>query len=336
MLPAAADDLLRSELGILVTTGSRLPDLPQRQGQVPLLMYLARDKPGDSFHQAAVRLLSLLDRSLRDCADSPDEEALLTDEESLGLRILFGLHPDYRDSSTMVRRENAAEYLIHKAMAGDSFYRSHESAWLQTTVVCLRTSYGQESGASPSEYESVNRRTFASIGPRRRIEAVEVRNLARSRIDGLDSVGMFIHPSDRQHLEQVVFERLDDFPPPEAETLPNGSYRVDLSLQPALSIGQEIEWGFRRRYTYKQDIPFPTEDRFSVTTMNGGFDACIGIGFEADTPATIWRYSESIQRQPGEPTAERLVELIDSKAEYRVYSNETEDRWAYGLAWRWD
>src|SRR5262245_30745541 len=111
MLPNCADDTLLAELRTLITAGGRLPTLSDNAGKVAHLLLLSGPEAAEPYAVRARRLLRCLDEALYDgTLDSSDNE--LTDEQRLGLRILFGLHADYLDRSVRVRRATAGDFLV--------------------------------------------------------------------------------------------------------------------------------------------------------------------------------------------------------------------------------
>jgi hypothetical protein len=291
MLPAVDDNQLLRELRVVVTAGAHLPDWQQRADEVPNCLHFARSRPNEAFRTTAARFLSLLNDSLISNSEAEDSEsALLTPEEALGLRILFGTHPDYYEDRPMKRRKNAAEYLVRRpsnqSIQGDTFYRFHQDTWLRIAVECLRSSYGQAQPGSGFNYEVVSRRSIARVGEKHRIREVEVRNTARSCVNGMNFLRVFLHLPDTEGLDAFDIESIGDLAPPEIFRVDDGSFRLTFTPRQPLSVGEELEWGYVRRYRYKEGTPPLAEDELIVTSKNGGFSIDLTVVFDSQ-PATV-------------------------------------------------
>jgi len=199
----------------------------------------------------------------------------------------------------------------------------------------LRASYGQEGSESRFKYESVGRRSVARVGSNNRIQEVEVINTARSRIDGLDFVRVYIHLPEVEYLEDFIVEPLGDLPYPEVVPQGDASFRVTFTLREKLSIGQELDWGFVRRYRYKRGAPPLSEDRLTVSAKNGGFSIDLKVIFESALPTHVWNFEDSRYRIPGEPTPDNLLMPNESNAVTLSRVSDVQARWCYGIAWRW-
>lgn len=177
--------------------------------------------------------------------------------------------------------------------------------------------------------------TPAATGPDNRTAETHVRNVARSRVDGLEYTTIFLHLPDPQNFASVEFEGVDGLKPPKVDQVKEGSYRIRFYPDKPLEMGEELAWGFIRKYRYIENVPELQEDRHSVWTKHPGFEAHIEVNFDGPHPRTVWQFDESIMLRPGEPSENRLLTLNGSTATIHFEATETQARWAYGIGWRW-
>lgn len=106
VLPYCSDDELIAELAVVVSAGWGLPSRPGRAPEVAHLLSLCDDRSMSLFAQSAQRLLVMVDDAIRQGAvEDENGEALVSDDEARGLRILFGTLPNYRGGLSPVVRQ---------------------------------------------------------------------------------------------------------------------------------------------------------------------------------------------------------------------------------------
>lgn len=230
------------------------------------------------------------------------------------------------------------EYLLpHRRTASlkaDSIYRTHEARWARVALECLLASYGRETQPD-TRYECVERSCSAVVGPDRRIKAVTTENLARSRIEGLDRLRVYvnIHNNPIDKMTVVPLCGLDE---PEVVVDSPGRYRIDFFLRDPLALGEERRWGFVRRYDYGDKPVGTATDRLFVVTKNAGFKADVAVRFDSDPPAVCWTHDGSLLDRRVVPSEDRVVVPDATRRICMTTGTTTRARWAYGLAWRWE
>jgi hypothetical protein len=197
VLPYCTDEELLAELAVVVSAGWDLPSRANRAGDVRHLLLLADPGEALSYRQAVQRLLMMLDAALQ---QDQIERPVVSEEDSRGLRILFGVHPNYRtELSPVVRREQASEYLVpawHKQPPRDrasSFQRRHQQRALRQALYCLRAEYGQEPRPSIRDSDLLEQRRWYHVAANRQVVRFRCEEIIRVRVDGLES-HVFIEP----------------------------------------------------------------------------------------------------------------------------------------------
>lgn len=338
MLPAVSDDDLITELRAVVTAGWRLPAQPQHKEDIRHLLSMAKVKSTESYSTTARHLLEMLDETLIRCSEDllgRDGEPLLSEEQSHGLRILFGLPHEYRPKGVdLRRREGGALYLGLDTIKPDTFYRSYERDALRVVLSCLKAHYGQEQAPSRS-FESVVRRASAVIGTNQRIRSVRFDNVYRSKIDGLDFVRTWFYLREPEiitklGIEDLVGVKKDYDIQPRAE----GAFRLTFQLSEPAAAGKDVPWGYTRTYEYADTPRKFVEDRIGFSARNDGYLLSATVRFECKPPPLIWTYSRRKQYYEIDPPSESLTPQSDGSYAFPE-TIDTSCLQVYGIAWRW-
>ena len=346
MLPFCTDEELLTELAVVVSAGWDLPSRVKRH-----LLLLADPGEALSYRQAAQRLLTMLDAALQQDAD---EHAVISDEDSLGLRILFGVHPNYRtEPSPVVRREQASEYLVpawHNQPPHDraaTFQRRHQQQALRQALHCLRAEYGQEPRPSIRDSDLLEQRRWYYVAANRQVVRFRCDEIIRVRIDGLESHVFYEPRNDDEGVLDSRFHVLEHpmGPPLVLEDM------ADVPTQPG---NRQIALRLPRRYrtgelvgvAWEEELDFGSEAarwrRFFVAASgaNDNFALELTVTFvpDADLPEMVWWYVAlpGVDEFEIGPRPEEILTLDASRtASHKWTSAETERRIDYGLQWLW-
>lgn len=348
MLPDCPDDELLDELSVIVSTGWDLPARPKRAADVRHLLLLTGADASRSYHEAAQRLLLLLDDALRSVDDQ-----LLAEDERTGCRILLGVHPAYRSvSSPTSRRENAAELLVPRWQdapprdAAGTFQRRHQPNALRQVLVCIRQQFGQDSTAD-SDYDVVRVDRWYTVDACRQLSAHGETAEYRIRRDGLTTLELLEAEADVENLKSSDFVILpvDEEPSVrlallEADITKPGFRRVLLELPRTYDAGEtlSVAWQGTMQYGSKP----PNWQRYWVTMagLNDNFELRMTVTFDvAQVPDACWWFSAEPVTDPTETGPDSLAHLLDVAATPAVShywtSSDTERRRYYGLNWVW-
>jgi hypothetical protein len=339
-LPAISDQTLIEELMVVVTAGWRLPDRARLRDSIRHLLYVTDPPVTELYYSTARRLLELLDETLTGAAEESFGNAdtpLLSDEHSRTLRILFGVHVDYRWESVDTRREEAGAILLDKArgaVKSDTYHRRYEKDACRVVVECLRAHYGQETDGPRYSYSSVDRKVYAVVGPNQHFNSYRVNNIFRSNKDGLDFVRVWFHLQHPEAVTHIAIDSVQGAADYSLEDRGDGSYRLTFHLAEPTNLGQDIQWSYETVYEYKPDLPLNTEGRIGITGRNDGYTAGATVEFQCTPPRMIWAYS---RRKGYFPIKEPSTSLMPDENN-RVTLKETSETSllrVYGLAWRW-
>jgi len=339
-LSSVPDETLLDEVGVLIGAGWRIIDRPSSRHGIRHLLSLAAPKPHEMFATVARRLLEMINEVLERSTDfdgiGDEQSELLNEEQSQALRILFGLHPDYRWASVTLRRTEAGALLLGRdSVKANTFYKSYENDAKRMALECLRARYGQGTDRPSRSYESVRRCALVTVGDNRRISSVKLDNVYRSLSDGLDYVRNWFQLENPDDLEAITIDRLTGVISYDLERRQSCAYRITFSLPRSFDTGDEIVWGYQRSYHYRQYSPIPDEDRIGISGRNDDFEFRIAVQFLGPLPAAIWRYSRRKTMFAVEPAPETIV-VPDTN---RVVTHESTNSSAlrvYGVAWRWE
>lgn len=334
VLPLTSDEQLRSELHLVVTAGWQLPSKTELRERLRYLMMLAEGPPTDTFEDRARRLLQLLDVALR-----PERSDLLTDDQSLGLRILLGTHPEYHDARAMTRRENAGVYLAEprkgqRPLRPESLYKRRQQEWLQLAVDCLREAYGQDQFRPRWIKDQVLEVTHTfQVGPDGLLASALTEYTSRALQDEVTQIGRtIIKPPG---CVDVLVEAEGGVDYNRTIDRPSNSTTVFNLAKPA-KLGDYFRWSFRTAYRYEERLPLPA-DGYSVTwEHNSEYRLVVRGRFaESSQPPLIWWHASNLFDIPQRAyTAQHLRPDEDGWVEMkRVRANLS--RYGYGIAWRW-
>jgi hypothetical protein len=350
VLPYVTDEQLRSELAAIVHAGWSLPQRHQLAGRVRHLLLLADPGEALSYAQAAQRVLHMLDVALQLGAD--EESPVVSEGDALGLRILFGVHPEYRtEASPIKRRSEAAEYLVPgwgrkpaRDRAG-TFLKRHQVRSMQLAVECLRARYGQEPRQTHRETDLLEQHRWYLVGGNRQVVRMRCQELVRVRIDDLDEYVFHEYEDLESAVADHDFRVLQHpkgplsvlrsitpqpFRPPRRE--------IVLKLPRRYAAGDVLGVAWEEAYRHGPDAPRWRQYYVSATAPNDNFELRLTVTFahDAELPTRVWWYSAF----PGVDESTLAIDpdrLLEMDSERSVsYSWRHTDRWInYGLQWQW-
>lgn len=351
VLPYCSDDELLTELAAVVSTGWELPSREHRRRDVRQLLLLADPGEAQSYRQAAQRLLTMLDAALQQEADS---DSILSEEDALGLRILFGVHPNYRtEPSPVVRREQASEYLVpawHSRSPRDragTFQRRHQLPAVRLALQCLRAAYGQEARPSMRDADLIEERRWYFIAANHQVTRLRSEAVIRVRVDDLQEYSFTesrneepgLRNSDFRVLEQPLGPTLTLQDIRDLETRP-GRREITMRFPKPYQTGELVGVAWEEELDFGEDA-MPWRRMFvSASGPNDGFELEMTATFAAavELPELVWWYQalpEISESEIGPRDESDVLNYIDREVSHRWAADETERRIDYGLQWVW-
>ena len=340
VLPAVDDEGLRRALTQVVAYGGELERHPSTQDDLQPLIYLAAATSSQVFPDLAKRVRSMLDAALIQNVESvPDGEPPLTEEHSHGLRILFGLLPDYLYTDVDVRREEAGDLLFpeqgswkHRA---NTFYKTWQRPALDLAISCLKATYGQEEVRRGRRHESVSRSSWTIVGSDRRKKQTVTSHVSRSMLERLEVVRTRCSLTrDHADLASIDFEAISGVGPPEVIEEEPFDFRLRFPLLHPVGMGEEFAWSFQRTYRYRDDAPVENLAWMRLTGNVRGFSVSVVVTFEGEPPMLIWRFGSHAIRPPALPELDQLLRP-DSDGGVSMSTTDTYPEKSYGIAWKW-
>jgi hypothetical protein len=338
-LPAVSDSLLLAELAAIVTAGWQLQQQSQHEGDVRRLLEAVpiRSRAG-AFRQRAHDLLVMIDEALVDAAAAGDDEietALLTDDQSTGLRILFGTHPAYRDATARTRRDNCAEYLGDSRrgggrVSGDTLYKRRQPQLLQLALDAFRQRWGQDPTGTRHRTETETVSVSLRVDDYGRLTNVDCRYRLRARRDRLERcylraevpAGADPKPTVTQ-LEGAALRHIHEWIP--------GHLSVALQLEDAVPLAARFEIAFHLTYRYVEPPRRHAFGHYMHWEHNDYYRLSIDCQFAA-LPSTCWRFQESLLSYP-EPGFNNVPLAVGADGLVTSDTAATASRMAHGVAW---
>jgi hypothetical protein len=355
VLPFCSDEALLAELSVVVSAGWYLPAKPRRAQDVRHLLLLADPGHALSYRDAGQRLLVMLDEALQ--PDPEDDHPDTSDDDSTGLRILFGVHPTYRNEpSPTVRRREASDFLVpawHVYPPRDddtrasTFQRRHQPRALRQALECLRSKYGQAERPGIRDYDVITRRRWYQVAANRQVVRMRGEEIVRVREDNLASFSFSESTRDEEGLLAARFRVLDHALGPEltldgitdAPTQP-GVRDIRLRLPRPYMTGEVIGASWEETLTFGPDAPRWRRYFGAAEAPNDGAELEVTVTFDddAELPALVWWYialpgTNEFEIGPG--PGERLTLDGGHSTSHRWAAIETERRISYGLQWYW-
>lgn len=354
-LPAVPDDVLLKELIVVVTHGWELPRLSECEASISHLLELAEPTGDESYFIYASRFLNRLNEAL-ECSwyesvpGETNDSPYLSRDEAEGLQILFGVHEDYHVADLITRRNAASARLRPRPAApfkatdrsaaqthADSFRDRHEAHFRKMALQCLRYRWGQDKAEPIKTFSALARSLAIVVGPDRRIVSKTIRNVYRSRVDGLTSVvngfrnGLGVHLPDKVTIEPI--SGVDGYI---LEPLNEGRYRLRLHLAAPVNAGERFEVQYTCRFDYQGDDPNISEHGFSLSAHTQNCVIGGSVAFQRNRPSQVWHYSAlKILRNVPESTPETVL----ASDEHGIYSLPegifADVEYMYGIKWRW-
>lgn len=343
VLPAVEVDVLVTALRGVISSGWDLSRRNSERTRLGPLLYMASPRPSESWPALARRVLNMLDRSFEQNLDETfglRDEPLLSDDESSGLRILFGTHPEYHHVGVDVRRESAGDLLYPEqgpwVGRAASFYKTWEEGAAALALECLRASYGQETRGTDLRYESVRRGNSGIVGPNRLMREVVSTHVSRALVEPLEEV---VTHFSRQRLHEgtdhIEFEAVSGVGPPDITNPSPWVWELRFPLDEPVQMGVQFSWSFRRRYFYQKDALPHDPDWIHINGNARWFTVTADVTFECEPPPRIWMINAHIDRVPG--SYEASVSLRPDKTDrvFRIETSDTRPDYGYGIGWSW-
>jgi hypothetical protein len=351
VLPYCSDDQLLAELVVVVSTGWALPSRPERSGDVRHLLLLADPGEALSYREGAQRFLTLLDLAMR---QDGLEEPIVSDDDALGLRILFGVHPNYRtELSPVVRREQASEYLVpswHARPPRDragTFQRRHQGRAVRLALQCLRAAYGQEPRPSMRDADLIEERRWYYIAANHQVTRMRSQSIIRARVDGLHGYSFTESCNNEPGLKHSEFQVIEHPIGPtltldnieELQTQP-GRRDITVRFPRPYQAGELVGVAWEEELNFGEDAT-PWRRMFvSASSASDGFELEMTATFAPDVelPELVWRYRKVPEVDVFEigPRDEcEVLHYTDRTVSHQWAVDETERRIDYGLQWVW-
>lgn len=347
MLPACSDETLIDELDVIVTYGADLPTSPKAEEHISHWLLFADQGEGAAYGRRARRLRTLVDLALQD-APLDESDPLLSKDHALGLRILLGLHPDYRDQTVDERRKSAAMWLIpgwkeHPPEdPARAFQRRRQTRVLGSLVECLRATYGQADGPPNRDTETLSVDRYYRYNAQRWLVYQREVKLLRVRVDELEGDAFY----EERLGEEVLDFELRPLPYPETgdqQTLHSiqpvpfmrRHRQVALQFDEAKSVGDVVGVAWEERRAVVAELCDEPTDYVSQQAPNDNYDLCITVEFEREPPEVVWAFSCNpyILVDDLGPDGGLLLPVTNNVVTHSW--SQTQRRVDYGIKWQW-
>lgn len=349
MLPYCSDDDLIRELSVVVTTGWFLPSRPERADDVRHLLLLPDPGESRSFAQAAQRFLTMLDTALKNA-----DGTVLDEHAALGLRILFGVHVNYRtEASPIVRRAEASEYLVPPWRTeparnrAEAFQKRRQRSALALALQCLRAEFGQQGRQQRNETDLLQEHRRYFVDGNRQITRLSGDMLLRARVDGVQDYVFNEARNSEPGVRDAVFRLL----PHRAGSQATLESVVDDDIRPD---SREIMVRLPRRHNagevfgvaWEEIVEFgPEVERYgrrfvSALAGNEGFDLEIRVDFadDAELPELAWWYVARPQVDVLEvgPQEYQVLRFGSGRSLVHHWDAIEVEKWLdHGIQWVW-
>jgi hypothetical protein len=305
---------------------------------------MAPTRSSELWPSLARRVLTMLDRSFEQNADEPfglRDEPLLSADESTGLRVLFGTHPEYHHVDVVVRRESAGDLLYPEQGSwigrAASFYKTWEAGAAALALECLRASYGQESRGTDLRHESVRRGNSGIVGPNRLMREVVSTHVSRALVEPLDEVVThFSRQRLREGTDHIEFEAVSGVGPPNITNPSPWVWELRFPLEQSVQIGERFSWSFRRRYFYLKGAVPHDPDWIHINGNAHWFTVAADVTFECESPPPrIWMINAHIDRVPESYETSVSLRPDETGRVFRIETSDTRPDYGYGIGWSW-
>lgn len=335
-LPYCSEDILFKELDAVIHSGGRLGVDSEDPSKVAHLLQLVATEGALTYRARAERLRAMIDEAFDEAGDSDH----INEDAHYGLRILFGLHPDYIDAQVNVREREAASFLWRNGeIQQQSFHRRHRPKAVALALECLRAAYGQRDAPEEHEYEVLEESRAYEVNADRQLWRTSVTTRFRSRVDQLSEFRLFEPTNDDPEVVNEHFgvltggARVITRSPSDTR---DGFNRIVIELPRELAIGEEFAVGWEERLDFEKPTDLYANYFVAMEAANDNFQLELAVLFEADAPGTVWAFkahpSENLRRLAPEH-GETLEVAPDGVLRYTW--DQTERRATYGLKWIW-
>lgn len=340
VLPDCPDEQLLDELAVVVSAGWDLPARRSRAHALRHLLVFASDNTVMSFEQSALRLLTLINDALLRAG----ARGLLSADDEDGLRILFGVHPNYKmERSPTVRREAASFYLLPAWSLNPpsdrtgTFQRRHQGGALAQALECLRIAYGQHSPRDSRPYDLVSTERFYLVDENRQVVLMRNTERIKSRIDGLDEY--VFHDPKLEYIESTTY-RITQGAVQVADVSDDSTNpaltRVAFQIDPPAAAGDLLEFVWEQRTTFVPDVTRWAYYFVGTQASSDNYQLTMTVRFTGEIPQRVWWYSEyQSDLHLIEHDERKLLVISDDKSVSYEFKH-TERRADYGLQWEWE
>ncbi len=298
MLPYCSDETLVEELMVVIHAGGRLGAAGQDPADVAHLLQMLGSERGLTYRSRAQALLSLIE----DAFEAAKKSDVITDESQYGLRILFGVHPDYIKDKMSVREREAAPYLWRREIKPESFRKRHRQKAAALALECLRSSYGQRDAPEDQEYETLEGARIYKVNEHRQLWLTTVTTRFRSR-SNLPEFGFFEPVNDDPEVNVESFNVLTDgarLVSRAPSDTRDGYNHIVIGLPSELAVGDEFTISWEERLTLKQPTDPYANYFVAMEAANDNFRLELSVTFDGDPPSTVWAFkahpSENLRR----------------------------------------
>lgn len=335
-LPYCSEEILIDELDATIHSGGRLGADSEDPSKVSHLLQLVGSEVGMAYRARAERLRVLIDDAFEQASDSD----FITEDAHYGLRILFGLHPDYLDAKVSVREREAASFLWRNGeIKPQSFHRRHRPKAAALALRCLQRAYGQKDIPEEHVYETLAEERVYKVNEHRQLWNTRVTTRFRSRVDGLAEFNFFEPVNDDPELIEEDFLILSDdasLISREASDTRDGYNHISIALPSELRVGEEFTVRWEERLNLEEPTDLYASYFVAMEAANDNYQLDLSVEFADDPPSTAWAFkahpSENLRRLT--PEHGETLE-IDPDGVLLYTWDQTERRATYGLKWIW-
>lgn len=348
-----ADDLLVRELATVVTVGWELPLLPDRWGEVSNLTILVDNSELSTYRELAERLLHKLDAALE--AAYTDER--ITEDQWEGLRILFGLHIDYRtERSPTRRRAVAGTYLVpswrgrfpgtdaDELRMAETFRRKHQQKALRLALACYLDLFGRPPLSTVRGDDQVRETRLYIVDSQRQVRLHRCTDVIRALQEPFTGTSVWLpsYTSDEgaRATRFTVLKHPDDnrinVTGPVAVPERPREHMFVLDFERPYHVGELIEYSYELSITYEDDITIWDQYFVATDANNDDYVLDMTVQFESEPPSKVWAM-ESVATMSQSDIGPEQGTVIGPSPDgtFHYEWRTTQRRISYGLQWRW-
>jgi hypothetical protein len=334
-LPHCSEEILIEELDAAIHSGGRLGVDSEDASKVSHLLQLVGSEVGLAYRARAERLRALIDDAFEQAGDSE----FITEDAHYGLRILFGLHPDYLDAKVSVREREAAPFLWRNGeIKPQSFHKRHRPKAAALALRCLQRAYGQKDIPEEHVYETLAEERVYKVNEHRQLWNTQVTTRFRSRVDGLAEFNFFEPLNDDPELIEENFlilssdASLKSRGPSDTR---DGYNHIAIALPRKLRVGDEYTVRWEERLILEEPTDLYANYFVAMEAANDNYRLDLSVEFADDPPSTAWAFKAHPTENLRRLSKERGEPLTIGEGGFCYSWGETERRATYGLKWSW-